>query len=794
MVKRGFALWFCLLPAIAAAAGPAADLARAIRESTFDREECYRVRDLTLIQEDIRIYFTDGHLLFSKPVAGKRIAAVFTADTDDGDAEIMLLPPDRAERRALASYIDSPNLNEHFQNAVMVFTGDEYENLKAQIAASPANKKTPEVGPLLDEQWGSVLHTLGSSYQTRLALDLLGGAARKPDLFTGVFSGAKLGNFDVIYDPEGSEQIVAGRVSARGNQFFFDTWTSFQAKSFRSAPARARFDATPDAYRIEATINPDLSLSAVTRVSMKAAVDGISALSFEISPLMQVSGATVDGRPAEVLQRDALRANILRAGNELVVLVPPEPLRAGREYEIEFHHSGNVVMNAGGHVLYVNARGNWYPMHGSQFASYDLLFRYPKDLDLVTPGDVVEDRTEGEQRVTRRRTTAPIRVAGFNLGNYTHARVERGGYSVDVCANRELEQALKPRTRVVDMSALPGTAGGGRQSRMAEVSTPPVSPTGRLQEIASEVSSALEFMTSKFGPPALPHLTVSPIPGAFGQGFPGLIYLSTIAYLKEPPVGGKPQEIFFEDVLQAHETAHQWWGNRVITGAYRDYWLMEAMANYSALLYLEKRKGVSAVETMLEAYRSGLLEKNEAGQLVDSAGPIVLGTRLESSLEPRAWRAITYGKGSWILHMLRMRMGDERFMALLAEVARRYDRKEITTEAFRELASQYMPPKSDDPKLEGFFDQWVYGTGIPTLKLTYSVKGTAPALRLLGTITQTGLEGDFGALVPVEIQASRGKTITQWVRAGADPVTFTVPLKQQPLKVTLDPHYAVLRK
>src|SRR3954451_19379562 len=76
----------------------AADIARAIRENSFDRDECYRVRDLTLIKEDIRLYFTDGHLIFSKPVAGRRIAAIFAADVEGGDGEIILLPPDRGER------------------------------------------------------------------------------------------------------------------------------------------------------------------------------------------------------------------------------------------------------------------------------------------------------------------------------------------------------------------------------------------------------------------------------------------------------------------------------------------------------------------------------------------------------------------------------------------------------------------------------------------------------------------------------------------------------------------------
>ena len=48
-------------------------------------------------------------------------------------------------------------------------------------------------------------------------------------LFAGLFENAKFGNFDVIYDPYGQEQIVAGRVAVRDNATYFDTWTSFQS-------------------------------------------------------------------------------------------------------------------------------------------------------------------------------------------------------------------------------------------------------------------------------------------------------------------------------------------------------------------------------------------------------------------------------------------------------------------------------------------------------------------------------------------------------------------------------------
>ena len=125
--------------------------------------------------------------------------------------------------------------------------------------------------------------------------------------------------------------------------------------------------------------------------------------------------------------------------NNLFLVAPAEPLHAGREYEFEFRHSGKVIHEAGDHVYYVSSRGNWYPANGHNFANYDLTFRFARELDLVSVGDTVEDRVEGDLRVVRRRTSAPVRIAGFNLGDYLHAKLERGGYVVDVCANRKLE-------------------------------------------------------------------------------------------------------------------------------------------------------------------------------------------------------------------------------------------------------------------------------------------------------------------------------------------------------------------
>ena len=148
--------------------------------------------------------------------------------------------------------------------------------------------------------------------------------------------------------------------------------------------------------------------------------------------------------------------------------------------------------------------------------------------------------------------------------------------------------------------------------------------------------------------------------------------------------------------------AHQWWGNLVVPASYHDNWLIESLANYSALLLLERNKGVKALDTVLDDYRTHLLTKTEMGHTLESAGPIVWGYRLESSLAPDAWRAVTYEKGTWIIHMLRRRLGDEKFHGAAQRLASHHH--SISTEEFRDLASQYAP-QSPDPGPKDFLRQ-----------------------------------------------------------------------------------------
>ena len=779
----------CLLAASAAQVGDQ------VEHIALDPDQCYRVLDVNFTKEDIKIYLASGYLIFAKPIGGKHLGAIFVTSEEAGDADLLLLPPTRSERSSLAKFTGSPTLDEHFKAAAFVFTDGTGDQLFAQIEGNSSAKKSPDMGNLMAGRWTTVLADLVASFETRVVYDILSDRSDS-GLFYMAVSGNELNNFDVLYDPTAQDQILAGRLAYRDNRAYFDTWTSFQARSFRGAAGSAN-SAPPrgvrfglDNIRIEATIAPDLGMQAVTRGEVKFPSEGSRprfVVPFSLTPNMQISSASIDGRPAEIFDRESMRANLIsNRDDRQFLLISDTPLDPSMPHEIEIHHEGAVIRNAGNDVYYVASRGTWYPRTGGDPARYDLTFRYPKTLTLAATGKPLEDRVDGDWHITRLKTDTPVRFAGFNLGNFQSVVVERNGYTINLYANRRLESALASTSKQ-EPAPIAMPEDHSRFSRHTArvddlaAQAPAPDPAPRIENLTRNVIDTVDFMTEQFGPAPIQNLAITPIPGGFGQGFPGLVYLSTLAYLDPgqlpPQLRERSEATFFSDLLEAHEVAHQWWGNLVVPASYHDEWLTESLANYSALLLLEKKKGTKALDVVMDDYRTHLLSKTATGDSLESAGPIVWGSRLESSLTPDAWRTVTYEKGTWIIHMLRRRLGDEKFLSLLRDIATHYH--SLGTEQFRELASQYAPA-SPDPGLRIFFDNWVYGTGIPAVKLSYAWH----AMKLSGTLAQRDVDASFAAYVPVEVQTG-SKSDVYWLATGTEPEAFSIPLKLPPTRVTL---------
>ncbi len=779
-----------------------ATLAAEIKAAGLDPEECYRVREFDFTREDARIYLTDGFLIFGKPVNGRRFTAIFVGEIDGGDAEILMFPPLRSERLSLAKFTESPNLSEHFRFATFVFTDDTHGELVRRLQESFLGRRTPEAGPLYTERYNSVVKNLSESLELRLVKDIMDQPSSEEGFFFASFRGNRLGNFDFVMDPLTPKGIRVGQFSVQANRPIFDMWTEFETRSMRGGkrPQPAE-DYHIDHFEIDASLGPDLQLTAKTRMRLTPRGKR-KTIAMLLSQDMQIRGALSNGQQLEVYRPGAMRLNSFRRDRDSVFLIRlPDTAEAGKPIEIEVDHDGQVVESSGNEVFFVGSRSTWYPGAGLRIATYDLTFRLPRGLDFVATSDSAEMTVEGDSAVHRIKVTQPVRSFGFNIGKYKTITVNRNGFTANVMANQQVETALDPGNRVIVVpspSVPPGRRSGTAATTVTTVPAPRPDPTQRLRDIADKVVGLLERFSALLGPPPMKTIQVSPIPGSFGQGFAGMIYLSTIAYLPEDfrPAYARDSysRTFYTDLLLAHELSHQWWGNLVFTESDQDEWLMEGLATYSALLMLEEQKGKRAVAEVMRHYRDNLLVDLGDGRILDEAGPLIWGERLINSRDRNAWTTITYEKGAWVFHMLRAQMGDEAFRTMLAELPKRFRQKALSTSTFREFASEFMPAKSDDADLEEFFAQWVEGTGIPRLSLTTNVSGRPPKVRVEAELGQSAVGDEFGALVPIVFRMPRGQVEVRWVRASNDGEELEWTFPTTPTKVELDPDFVTLRR
>src|SRR6266576_4941360 len=169
---------------------------------------------------------------------------------------------------------------------------------------------------------------------------------------------------------------------------------------------------------------------------------------------------------------------------------------------------------------------------------------------------------------------------------------------------------------------------------------PSPSPADALKQLGKEIDSAIRFYETFSGPFPFHNLSVSQIPGTFGQGWPGLLYVSTFSFLSreaQQRAGLTPTgQEHFTELVPYHEVAHQWWGNVVGWSSYRDQWIDEAISNYLALLFADTRGNPDhTLRVWLTRYRRQLTEKSpDADEPTGDIGALTLdrkSTRLNSS-------------------------------------------------------------------------------------------------------------------------------------------------------------------
>ncbi len=696
----------------------AAAISDQLKQLALDPDETYRVRDVHLRRGDVSIYLNDGVLSLAVPVAGRSVAAVFTTENvEAGDAEILIMPAIPAERASLAAFTNRPNLDEHFTSAVFFFSDETAKEIRDQIAQGPITREE-EAAKKLAVTMNPILQNIGSTVAVQTLESLLDDHESQNGFFFASMFSRQLGAFDFLYQPDTAEPVTVGSVSKnKDNTASFKLWTGYRP---RHAPPFVRPPPSISEYRLATTIQPDLTMSVNADFNFSPQPDSGRVLNLSISRRLHIDSASVDGKPVEIYQNFRPDFSGVDSDSQFL-LVCSDPLTSGKQHRVHVEYSGSVIRQVSAASYFVSERNLWYPHREPMLTTFDLTFRCPEQFQLVATGEPVENRIENGIRMVHRKTSTPAELAGFNFGQYVSNEADSGPYRVECYA---------------DASTASGMAG-----------------------IASETQGILDEYTKTWIQLPIHTLAVTPIPGYFGQGFPGLIYLSNVAYLREetrpPELRGPRLTTFFSQIVLPHEIAHQWWGNLVNGGDYRTEWLTEAMANYSAVQFVERKSGSAAIVPILEQFRNDLASSID-GKRVETYGPVDFGFRLLENSDIRIWHAIVYEKGTWILHMLRKRLGDEAFRKMQLTLLRDYSDKPISNEDFRQVLSSFVPQGQPDRDLTTFFDTWVYGTGIPKLRLSRAGQEFQ--------VQVSGVDDAFTADLPVRCKLRAGGERTAWLR------------------------------
>lgn len=501
-----------------------------------------------------------------------------------------------------------------------------------------------------------------------------------------------------------------------------------------AAQERQRTPMDVEHYKIEAEIEPAVqSLSAKVEVRFVPG-DRMSSAVFELNNalnVVRVEDAASNQLPAE------------RSHNDFTITVNfPQPLPKGQATTLRFTYDGRLSGNEDS------------PVFGIKFAAIQDSHAF-----LLYPA-----RWFPVSGYTSDTFTADIRVsvpAGYRvIGPGARTFVPDGGRVVYSFS--------------FDKPSFPGSIAVSRSEPITIGAEGGVTTTFYLWSAsadaaganAQELGKVLTFLTSLFGPPPNSELEVVETERGAPNGYaaPGVLFLSPAAFTGAPNTR-----------LLANQAARQWWGHMVTPASRSHLWLINGMARYAEMMYLESVNGPGSLE--IEA-RDAYIDA-----LTVSDVPVIQAGRLED-YSPEFW-AVTASKGAAVLNMLRAVIGDNNFKALLKGFPAQYAWRSVTTEEFRDMAS-----KDSGQDLNPFFLQWISSSGAPEFKLEYTTYRTQKGFRVMGKVMQ-----DLDTFrMPVELRVeTEGNPEDKVVEVVGPSSEFIVETFGKPKTVILDPQNRVLR-
>ncbi len=480
-----------------------------------------------------------------------------------------------------------------------------------------------------------------------------------------------------------------------------------------------------------------------------------STLQLWVTPRLQVSQVLVGGEVRPHLQWKWRRSVRKVERNRSIVIDLGRRYEAGEKVTLEIDSEGPLLIPNG---LWILAdEDSWYPRFNEWALSrYTLRINVPKKYEAIAAGELVEDRIEGDRKHLRYELEKPVWGTSFYFGDFKAETIEENGVEY---------------TSYMDM----GLSKWNNQMH---------------HRSAVEMKNAHVFYTDYLGPIDQQRLRLVGTPTGHGRGFSGLVLLS---------LNGMLLDSSWAQMFQAHEVAHQWWGNLVMPKTWpEDRWLMEATAEYTSMEYF---RAVCARDEMMGRFRQRFYEA-WFSPLVKKGWQFHYGT-LSGNSERRDYVTVlplgaggrdSYTRGPAMLHMLRYMIfvtkgSDEPFWQIMREFNSRYLGQRAGTGEFIALCNEALGYDTT-----WFFDQWLWTPQIPVLEWSKKLRQDSKSWILEIEAAQPVGQPPMNLLVPVHLEFGKDQFIDKTLRVKGGKGKLALRLPAKPSKIELNPEWEALVK
>ncbi len=494
----------------------------------------------------------------------------------------------------------------------------------------------------------------------------------------------------------------------RSKQQFADSWQEYVSRDLRNMN-----DYDVQYYKINMEIDFDTeSIVADNIIEVLVVADNVDAIELDFDDSLQITGLTVNGAATTFTQE-----------NRFLTIDTPQTFNNGDTVTINVQYEGEPSIDgtAGGGLYFfahdgepiaftfVQPRGapQWYPCKDYPYdkaETVDIWMTIPDDYELAANGMIVDEIDNGDgTKTVKYHESNPISTYLISIACTNYAvntlTYSHGGTDMPVI------NYVFPEDYDLQVSAF------------------------------ADICAMIDFLTSKYG--TYPFLDEK-YGHAVVPGFGGAMEHQTCTTFGS--LIATPDN--YSTVL--HELSHQWAGDMITCDTWAYIWLNEGFATFSEALYTENIMGFDWYLYHMTQFDNGLEDKIER----DPNG---------SQNHVLDW--VVYGKGAWVLHMLRFMLGDDVFFEGVSNYMSDPDLRYGT--ATNDDLEENMEAAAGI-ELGWYFDQWYYQEGRPTYDYCYYTSDAQDSIKVTMR-SYNNADEPFDLYVPYHLNTDEGRV---WAPGG----------------------------